>query len=178
MTFSPGPASFIRGRKSASPSNTRGGSRVPEWGPLGSVRGAHVPRSGESVRDLPNWIHVRTWPERGRQKALAAVLLSIAESTWIGGRAAGRPSVPTQYVRVNSSTTRVVLGDPVATIRRDIGKSAIRTHINAVIRTLPLRRHYAAEDEQPSNGTRNRCLFYYMPHVNLLFASIVALSIS
>src|SRR5262249_55194674 len=40
MTFSPGPASFIRGPKSASPSNTRGGSRVPEWGPLGSVRGA------------------------------------------------------------------------------------------------------------------------------------------
>src|SRR5437016_3639958 len=40
MTFSPGPASFIRGPKSALPSNTRGGSRVPEWGPLGSVRGA------------------------------------------------------------------------------------------------------------------------------------------
>src|SRR2546430_17625097 len=40
MTFSPGPASFIRGPKSALPSNTRGGGRVPEWGPLGSVRGA------------------------------------------------------------------------------------------------------------------------------------------
>src|SRR6266404_8546246 len=40
MTFSPGPASFIRGPKSATPSHTRGGSRVPEWGPLGSVRGA------------------------------------------------------------------------------------------------------------------------------------------
>src|SRR5207245_10255946 len=52
MTFSLGPASFIRGPKSASPSNTRGGSRVPEWGPLGSVRGA---RSNERpYRDLRN----------------------------------------------------------------------------------------------------------------------------
>src|SRR6266404_5141643 len=52
MTFSPGPASFIRGPKSASPSNTRGGSRVPEWGPLGSVRGALS--NGRPYRDLRN----------------------------------------------------------------------------------------------------------------------------
>src|SRR2546426_1386879 len=52
MTFSPGPASFIRGRKSASPSGTRGGSRVPEWGPLGSVRGALS--NERPYRDLPN----------------------------------------------------------------------------------------------------------------------------
>src|SRR5262249_6921120 len=52
MTFSPGPASFIRGRKSASPSNTRGGSRVPEWGPLGSVRGALS--NERPYRDLRN----------------------------------------------------------------------------------------------------------------------------
>ena len=30
----------VRKKKKASPSNTRGGSRVPELGPLGSVRGA------------------------------------------------------------------------------------------------------------------------------------------
>ena len=37
--------------KKASPSNTRGGSRVPELGPLGSVRGA---LSNERLyRDLP-----------------------------------------------------------------------------------------------------------------------------
>jgi hypothetical protein len=29
-----------RNEKNALPSHTRGGSRVPEWGPLGSVRGA------------------------------------------------------------------------------------------------------------------------------------------
>src|SRR5207245_2584477 len=52
MTFSPGPASFIRGPKSASPSNTRGGSRVPEWGPLGSVRGALS--NERPYRDLGN----------------------------------------------------------------------------------------------------------------------------
>src|SRR5258708_908111 len=52
MTFSPGPASFIRGPKSASPSNTRGGSRVPEWGPLGSVRGALS--NERPYRDLRN----------------------------------------------------------------------------------------------------------------------------
>src|SRR5438309_3225156 len=52
MTFSPGPASFIRGPKSASPSNTRGGSRVPEWGPLGSVRGAL--NNERPYRDLGN----------------------------------------------------------------------------------------------------------------------------
>src|SRR6266567_4363066 len=52
MTFSLGPASFIRGPKSASPSNTRGGSRVPEWGPLGSVRGALS--NERPYRDLRN----------------------------------------------------------------------------------------------------------------------------
>src|SRR6266550_5180695 len=52
MTFSPGPALFIRGPKSASPSNTRGGSRVPEWGPLGSVRGALS--NERPYRDLRN----------------------------------------------------------------------------------------------------------------------------
>src|SRR5438445_9184773 len=52
MTFSLGPASFIRGPKSASPSNTRGGSRVPEWGPLGSVRGALS--NERPYRDLGN----------------------------------------------------------------------------------------------------------------------------
>ena len=52
MTFSPGPASFIRGPKSGSPSNTRGGSRVPEWGPLGSVRGALS--NERPYRDLRN----------------------------------------------------------------------------------------------------------------------------
>ena len=52
MTFSPGPASFIRGLKSASPANTRGGSRVPEWGPLGSVRGALS--NERPYRDLRN----------------------------------------------------------------------------------------------------------------------------
>src|SRR6266576_739289 len=52
MTFSPGPASFIRGPKSASPSITRGGSRVPEWGSLGSVRGALS--NERPYRDLRN----------------------------------------------------------------------------------------------------------------------------
>jgi hypothetical protein len=52
MTFSPGPASFIRGPKSALPSNTRGGSRVPEWGTLGSVRGALS--NERPYRDLAN----------------------------------------------------------------------------------------------------------------------------
>jgi hypothetical protein len=45
MTFSPGAASFIRGLKSALALSTRGGSRVPELGTLGSVRG----RSAMSV---------------------------------------------------------------------------------------------------------------------------------
>ena len=39
-TGCPGHAFCILGRVNASPSNTRGGSRVPELGPLGSVRGA------------------------------------------------------------------------------------------------------------------------------------------
>jgi hypothetical protein len=42
----------IRGPKSALPSNTRGGSRVPEWGPLGSVRGALS--NERPYRDLGN----------------------------------------------------------------------------------------------------------------------------
>ncbi len=44
-TGCPGHAFCILGRVNASPSNTRGGSRVPELGPLGSVRG----RSAMSV---------------------------------------------------------------------------------------------------------------------------------
>jgi hypothetical protein len=40
MTFSPESASFTPGRICALPSNTQGGSRVPELGPLGFVRGA------------------------------------------------------------------------------------------------------------------------------------------
>ena len=39
-TFSPSHGSFIPDRMCASPSDTRGRSRVPELGPLGSVRGA------------------------------------------------------------------------------------------------------------------------------------------
>src|SRR5258708_38147332 len=66
MTFSPGPAFFIRGPKSASPSNTRGGSRVPEWGPLGSVRGALS--NERPYRDLGNV--VSNYPfERSRRFA-------------------------------------------------------------------------------------------------------------
>jgi hypothetical protein len=41
MTFSPSHGSFIPGRMCASPSDTRGRSRVPELGPLGSVRQAN-----------------------------------------------------------------------------------------------------------------------------------------
>src|SRR4051794_32842659 len=33
-------ASFTPGRSSVLPSDTQGGSRMPEWGPSGSVRGA------------------------------------------------------------------------------------------------------------------------------------------
>ena len=40
MTLSPKLASFIRGRRSALPSHTQGGSRVREFRSRGSVRGA------------------------------------------------------------------------------------------------------------------------------------------
>src|SRR3954468_13474916 len=40
MPGSPDRTSFIPGRVNVSPSDTQGGSRVPELGPLGSVRGA------------------------------------------------------------------------------------------------------------------------------------------
>ena len=40
VSSSPSRMSFIRGRVRASPSDTRGRSRVPELGSLGSVRGA------------------------------------------------------------------------------------------------------------------------------------------
>src|SRR5215470_11677347 len=52
MTFSQGPASFIRGLKSALALSTRGGSRVPELGTLGSVRGALS--NERPYRDLRN----------------------------------------------------------------------------------------------------------------------------
>src|SRR3954467_1964867 len=40
MPGSPDRTSFTPGRVNVSPSDTQGGSRVPELGPLGSVRGA------------------------------------------------------------------------------------------------------------------------------------------
>jgi hypothetical protein len=49
MSSSPDPESYIRGQVYASPSDTRGRSRVPEWGSLGSVRGALS--NGRSYRE-------------------------------------------------------------------------------------------------------------------------------
>jgi hypothetical protein len=48
-TGCPHPASFIRGRTSALPSNTQGRSRMPELGTYGSERG--VPGNGHPYRD-------------------------------------------------------------------------------------------------------------------------------
>src|SRR4051794_5493748 len=50
MPGSPDRTSFTPGRVHASPSDTPGGSRVPELGPLGSVRGALS--NGRPYRDL------------------------------------------------------------------------------------------------------------------------------
>jgi hypothetical protein len=102
------------------------------------------------------------------RKGSATVLLSLAESTRIGGRAAGRASAPTQCILVDASTTRVVLGNPVAPIARGVGIAALRANIWTVIRTLPLRRDHAAEDEQPSGGAGSRRLSYHVRHVVLL----------
>jgi len=49
MTGSRDRESFIRGQRGASPLNTRGGSRVPELGSHGSVRGAR--RNPRPYRD-------------------------------------------------------------------------------------------------------------------------------
>src|SRR3954468_7312332 len=51
MPGSPDRTSFTPGRVNASPSDTQGGSRVPELGPLGSVRGALS--NGRPYRDYP-----------------------------------------------------------------------------------------------------------------------------
>src|SRR4051794_41829944 len=50
MPGSPDRTSFTPGRVNVSPSDTQGGSRVPELGPLGSVRGALS--NGRPYRDL------------------------------------------------------------------------------------------------------------------------------
>jgi hypothetical protein len=77
MTFSPGSESSILGPWLASPSRTRGGSRAPESGPLGYVRGALS--NGCPYRDLwkrtlfrepadqwligaPSWLCDLGWP--------------------------------------------------------------------------------------------------------------------
>src|SRR5215217_2642016 len=51
MPGSPARTSFTPGRVNVSPSDTQGGSRVPELGSLGSVRGALS--NGRPYRDLP-----------------------------------------------------------------------------------------------------------------------------
>src|SRR3954464_7595193 len=50
MPGSPDRTSFTPGRANVSPSDTQGGSRVPELGPLGSVRGALS--NGRPYREL------------------------------------------------------------------------------------------------------------------------------
>ena len=63
MTGSPNRVSFIPGRKSASPSHTQGGSRMPELGTYGSVRG----RSAMSVPTaIPGAACGRLGGNRGR----------------------------------------------------------------------------------------------------------------
>src|SRR4051812_44660873 len=60
LTGFPSRASFIPGRSSALPSRTQGGSRVPESGPLGSVRGALS--NGRPYRDhLGLECAIRSW---------------------------------------------------------------------------------------------------------------------
>src|SRR6202022_1536977 len=49
--------SFIRGQRVASPSDTQGGSRMPELGPYGSVRGARG--NSPPYRDS-DWAAVKT----------------------------------------------------------------------------------------------------------------------
>src|SRR6185369_9904368 len=66
MPGSPDRTSFTLGRVNVSPSDTQGGSRVPELGPLGSVRGALS--NERPYRDLN--VHPRLY-------ALAAMLLGI-----------------------------------------------------------------------------------------------------
>src|SRR4051812_15830171 len=55
---SPDRTSFTPGRVSVSPSDTQGGSRVPELGPLGSVRGG-----GRSVMGVPTAIQFTFGPD-------------------------------------------------------------------------------------------------------------------
>src|SRR5262249_40612595 len=115
MTFSPGPASFIRGRKSASPSGTRGGSRVPEWGPLGSVRGAlSNERPYRDVRNsdaklLPLKVaqisaeRAEFWP----QKQFAATALCRVPDVCVGGRLIAE-TVTWQFIRQNRLFDEIV----------------------------------------------------------------------
>src|SRR5260221_7863399 len=111
MTFSPGPASFIRGPKSASPSNTRGGSRVPEWGPLGSVRGALS--NERPYRDLANVALT--------QRDLHRSLLGVREKSLIRKCSVNPRSSP-EITKNRHFRVRVLHGQPrspVLRIQRD-----------------------------------------------------------
>src|SRR6266536_1612983 len=69
--------SFTRGQATASPSNTQGGSRVPELGSLGSMRGA--PRNERLYREqlsrssvLELRLATRGWASAARLAAIPA----------------------------------------------------------------------------------------------------------
>src|SRR3954452_23080769 len=81
MPGSPDRTSFTPGRVNASPSDTQGGSRVPELGPLGSVRGALS--NGRPYRDLIDEIRFRrgSGSATRRQHALTSGATSFTHNT-------------------------------------------------------------------------------------------------
>src|ERR1019366_369286 len=82
-------ASCILGLASASTSNTQGGSRVPELGPLGSVRG--VFSNGHSYRDL-NSRRTQQVARNGRLGNLATPLSVQKLQTALHAKAKENPS--------------------------------------------------------------------------------------
>src|SRR5215210_2986622 len=90
MPGSPDRTSFTPGRVNVSPSDTQGGSRVPELGSLGSVRGALS--NGRPYRDLGGRGRPRHLPRDGVRSQTGSPRL-LAEGKGQAGISAGeRPN--------------------------------------------------------------------------------------
>src|SRR3954466_8478704 len=96
MPGSPDRTSFTPGRVNVSPSDTQGGSRVPELGPLGSVRGAlSNERPYRDLRRLWNEHDVIAQAAQALDQpgggALTRDLIEIALAEFAEGLAGGQP---------------------------------------------------------------------------------------
>src|SRR5215204_6125084 len=118
MPGSPDRTSFTPGRVNVSPSDTQGGSRVPELGSLGSVRGALS--NGRPYRDLvmPRRAEPEASLEIGNGFSNLECMLWICSAGYKSEGSENRSDQTPRLGRAVGATARFAPGSPRASDRR------------------------------------------------------------